>query len=193
MRLSTDRRVESLLRSALVNARRGPSKAAGNRIVQVLYEEVGRQFDRGSGESLGRSLAWKAAHPLGACVPGPRILQKTGRLRNAWTGRDSATRPPQVTPRSVTIGVRGTVLPRATVFQADSPTTVRANPSNRTRSGMLAMRAALAFGPCKIWIREGRLIRGFRIDPRPVGVTRRAALLAGQIIFQDLGLGVSGA
>lgn len=167
-------------------ARRGLDARTGRGVAEIMRTGPGSvtdQFQQERGlRADGSAQPWIRTKAFFACPPPPATLRRSGVLLSAWQGRSSASLT-LVTPGSVIIGVRDSILPYARVFQALSPTRVVAR--RRTRSGRLAMQLALGLGPCKAWLSEGRLLSGLVISPRPVGVSRQVVERAGIYVLRS--------
>lgn len=150
----------------------GVSGSTGKTVASIMRlgpGSVSDQFKQQRGQSVSRGTTpWPKSHPFGECTPGSPTLRKTGQLYSAWIGRDSASIT-RAAKNSVTIGV-GPQVPQAAVFQSRIPVLTKAK--RRGPSGRLAMQSYLGLGECKIWVSESRLLKGFIIEPRPVGVSR---------------------
>lgn len=182
MEMSRNRGTERFLRRFQSRAKKGMDSSTSNQVARIMRfgpGSVDAQFSSHRGLSVTRGVtSWPATKPFGSCSPPSSTLVKGGDLHSAWVGRHQGSiNDPR--PHSVTIGVRGSVIHYASIHQRGG--LVKAK--TRTSSGRLLMQLALGLGECQIWFTEGRLLRGFRIPPRPVGISAQVLRRAGALVL----------
>jgi hypothetical protein len=149
---------------------------------------VDEQLDAGVEMSGNSSFPWERTKPFGSRHAPRRTLQRDGVLREAWLG-GGAGADEGGDGSSVFVGVDTGAVPYAGVFQRDSPVHWRAK--SRGAGGRLKAQTylGLEYG---VWISEERLLEGWDIPPRRLGVSDDMAERVGDVILRHA-LGVAGA
>lgn len=135
--------------------RHGPGSTSAQAMAQA-------EFTRSGGVN-----PWPRTKPFGTRKMPLRTLLATGRYRTALSQRVSGVVEIRA-PHVVGFRLDRFAFPQWPVFQAHSPTVIRAKSSHRTKTGKLAMQMflGLTFG---VWISERNLLnRGLTIQPRRV-------------------------
>lgn len=122
---------------------------------------VEQQFEREATiGNTGGTIPWKRSG-----FSRNKALRRTGRLKNAWLGRGSASLTVKE-PFRVAVGVSDSQLPHAAMFQNRGAFVGGSGLSPAKRR---AMRLAIGLKH-NIWITQETIDYGLRIDPRPVSV-----------------------
>lgn len=127
------------------------------------FDQASSQAERTRG---GAVLPWKRTQPFGRRPMPIRTLLASGRYRAAITSKAAGTIEIRE-PHRVGFTLDPTVFPQWRIFQASSPTVIRAKSAHRARNGRLAMQIflGLTYG---VWIREAKLLEGLIVEPRRI-------------------------
>lgn len=175
-----------LMRAAALKASRPFSGTTGRAVVARMRKGKGsvqEQFEREREETETGTRKWKKTKPFGKMPAPDRTLHRTGALQAGWTGGAGSIK--EVTDTAVGIGVDGSVIPYAGIFQRNSPARWRANPNHRGEGGRLKafMKLGRAFG---VWVSEEHLLSGWPIMPRRVGVGRAMRVGIADVVLSDI-------
>jgi hypothetical protein len=134
-----------------------------------------QQFAVESEWGMSGQKSWPKTKDFGTRKAPPKTLGG-GPLQAAWLGGAGSLETVEQGGRAIAVGVSGSALPYAGVFQRTGPTIIRAK--RKTKSGQYAMRIflGLTFG---VWITNDKAELGMVVMPRRLGVNR---LMLGRIV-----------
>lgn len=116
----------------------------------------------------GASYRWERTKKFGKRDPGPGTMIRTGAYRTAWLG--GSGRFESISDTVITWGVDEGLFPQVGMHQKGGVTTIKADPSHRTRKGFLAMQIKLLYLTGIFFGERFLLERGFRVQPRGIGL-----------------------
>lgn len=168
LKLQAEKTPRALTRM-LERASSGVNGTLGQQIAEILRTgpgSVDEQFTRQALDSAREGRRpWEPVGDFGSRSAPSSALHRTGGLRRAWRGQHSASIT-QITPTSVTIGVRGRSMPAAVTHQHGA--TVKARRYTSSGRPVMQLFLGMEYG---IWFSRERVERGFDIPARPVGIS----------------------